>query len=82
MSKIPNFSKIELDQNSGINNEEIEKLASINSDQDHVQPWETAEKISINNCYTHKDLESLDGWPEKVKLMQKYQSRTATPIKI
>ena len=27
---------------------------------------ETAEKISINNCYTHKDLESLDflnGWP-------------------
>ena len=56
MSKIPNFSKIELDQNSGINNEEIEKLASINSDQDHVQPWETAEKISINNCYTHKDI--------------------------
>ncbi len=66
MSKIPNFSKIELDQNSGINNEEIEKLASINSDQDHVQPWETAEKISINNCYTHKDIENLDflnGWP-------------------
>ena len=66
MSKIPNFSKIELDQNSGIDNEEIEKLASINSDQDHVQPWETAEKISINNCYTHKDIENLDflnGWP-------------------
>ena len=66
MSKIPNFSKIELDQNIGINNEEIEKLASINSDQDHVQPWETAEKISINNCYTHKDIENLDflnGWP-------------------
>ena len=66
MSKIPNFSKIELDQNSGINNEEIEKLASINSDQGQVEPWETAEKISINNCYSHKDLESLDflnGWP-------------------
>ena len=66
MSKIPNFSKIELDQNIGINNEEIEKLASINSDQGQVEPWETAEKISINNCYTHKDLESLDflnGWP-------------------
>ncbi len=66
MSKVPNLSKIELDQNSGINNEEIEKLASINSDQDHVQPWETAEKISINNCYTHKDIENLDflnGWP-------------------
>ena len=66
MSKIPNFSKIELDQNIGINNEEIEKLASINSDQEQVEPWETAEKISINNCYTHKDLESLDflnGWP-------------------
>ena len=66
MSKIPNFSKIELDQNIGINNEEIEKLASINSDQRQVEPWETAEKISINNCYTHKDLESLDflnGWP-------------------
>ena len=26
MSKIPNFSKIELDQNIGINNEEIENL--------------------------------------------------------
>ena len=66
MSKIPNFSKIELDQNIGINNEEIEKLASTNSDQGQVEPWETAEKISINNCYTHKDLESLDflnGWP-------------------
>ena len=66
MSNIPNFSKIELDQNIGINNEEIEKLASTNSDQGQVEPWETAEKISINNCYTHKDLESLDflnGWP-------------------
>ena len=66
MSKIPNFSKIELDQNIGINNEEIEKLASTNSDQGQVEPWETAEKISINNCYTHKDLESLyflNGWP-------------------
>ena len=66
MSKIPNFSKIELDQNIGINNEEIEKLASINSDQGQVEPWETAEKISINNCYTHKDIENLDflnGWP-------------------
>ena len=66
MSKIPNFSKIELDQNIGINNEEIEKLASTNSDQGQIEPWETAEKILINNCYTHKDLESLDflnGWP-------------------
>ena len=66
MSKIPNFSKIELDQNIGINNEEIEKLASTNSDQGQVEPWETAEKISINNCYTHKDIENLDflnGWP-------------------
>ena len=66
MSNIPYFSKIDLDQNIGINNEEFEKLASTNSDQGQVEPWETAEKISINNCYTHKDLESLDflnGWP-------------------
>ena len=38
MSKIPNFSKIELDQSIGINNEEIEKLASTNSDQGQVEP--------------------------------------------
>ena len=47
MSKIPNFSKIELDQNIGINNEEIEKLASTNSDQGQVEPWKQLRKFQL-----------------------------------
>ena len=37
-----------------------------NSDQNNGELWETAEKIKINDYYTHKDIESLDflnGWP-------------------
>ena len=57
MTKIPNFSKIEFDQNPETNN---------NESQHNGELWETAEKISIKNCYTHKDIEDLDflnGWP-------------------
>ena len=57
MTKIPNFSKIEFDQNPETNN---------NESQHNGELWETAEKISIKNCYTHKDIENLDflnGWP-------------------
>ena len=57
MTKIPNFSKIEFDQNPEMNN---------NESQHNGELWETAEKISIKNCYTHKDIEDLDflnGWP-------------------
>ena len=57
MTKIPNFSKIEFDQNPEMNNNESQHSGEL---------WETAEKISIKNCYTHKDIEDLDflnGWP-------------------
>ena len=57
MTKIPNFSKIEFDQNPETNN---------NESQHNGELWETAEKISIKTCYTHKDIENLDflnGWP-------------------
>ena len=57
MTKIPNFSKIEFDQNPEMNNNESQHSGEL---------WETAEKISIKNCYTHKDIENLDflnGWP-------------------
>jgi len=57
VTKIPNFSKIEFDQNPETNN---------NESQHNGELWETAEKISIKNCYTHKDIENLDflnGWP-------------------
>ncbi len=66
MTKIPDFSKIEFDQTERLSNDEIEKLAFNNSDKHNGQLWETAEKIIINDCYTHKDIESLDflnGWP-------------------
>ena len=66
MTKIPDFSKIEFDQTERLSNDEIEKLAFNNSDKHNGQLWETAEKITINDCYTHKDIESLDflnGWP-------------------
>ena len=66
MTKIPDFSKIEFDQTERLSNDEIEKLASNNSDKHNGQLWETAEKITINDYYTHKDIESLDflnGWP-------------------
>ena len=66
MTKIPDFSKIEFDQTERLSNEEIEKLVSNNSDKHNGQLWETAEKITINDYYTHKDIESLDflnGWP-------------------
>ena len=66
MTKIPDFSKIEFDQTERLSNDEIEKLAFNNSDKHNGQLWETAEKITINDYYTHKDIESLDflnGWP-------------------
>ena len=66
MTKIPNFSNIEFDQTADVSSDVIEKLESNNSDQNHGDLWETAEKIKINDCYTHKDIESLDflnGWP-------------------
>ncbi len=66
MTKIPNFSKIEFDQTADVSSDVIEKLESNNSDQNDGDLWETAEKIKINDCYTHKDIESLDflnGWP-------------------
>ena len=66
MTKIPNFSKIEFDQTADVSSDVIEKLESNNSDQHNGELWETAEKIKINDCYTHKDIESLDflnGWP-------------------
>ena len=66
MTKIPNFSKIEFDQNPETKNNEIEQLASTDSGQHNGEQWETAEKISIKDCYTHKDIENLDflnGWP-------------------
>ena len=66
MTKIPNFSKIEFDQNPETKNNEIEQLASTDSGQHNGEQWETAEKISIKDYYTHKDIENLDflnGWP-------------------
>ena len=66
MTKIPNFSKIEFDQNPETKNNEIGQLASTDSGQHNGEQWETAEKISIKDCYTHKDIENLDflnGWP-------------------
>ncbi|MDC0223612.1 MAG: methylmalonyl-CoA mutase [Acidimicrobiales bacterium] len=48
---------MEFDQNPETNN---------NESQHNGELWETAEKISIKNCYTHKDIENLDflnGWP-------------------
>ena len=66
MTKIPNFSKIEFDQNADVSSDVSEKLESNNSDQNNGERWETAEKIKINDYYTHKDIESLDflnGWP-------------------
>jgi methylmalonyl-CoA mutase len=66
MTKVPNFSKIEFDQTTGMSEKEIAQLASTNPEQHNGQLWETAEKISINDYYTHKDIESLDflnGWP-------------------
>ena len=66
MTKIPNFSKIEFDQTADVSSDVIEKLESNNSDQNDGDLWETAEKIKINDYYTHKDIESLDflnGWP-------------------
>tara|TARA_B100000929_G_scaffold87279_2_gene68251 strand:+ start:138 stop:2294 length:2157 start_codon:yes stop_codon:yes gene_type:complete len=66
MTKIPNFSKIEFDQTADVSSDVIEKLESNNSDQHNGELWETAEKIKINDFYTHKDIESLDflnGWP-------------------
>ncbi|MAT62775.1 MAG: methylmalonyl-CoA mutase [Dehalococcoidia bacterium] len=66
MTKIPNFSKIEFDQTTDVSSDVSEKLESNNSDQNNGELWETAEKIKINDYYTHKDIESLDflnGWP-------------------
>ncbi|HJO40509.1 MAG: methylmalonyl-CoA mutase [Acidimicrobiales bacterium] len=66
MTKIPNFSKIEFDQTTGMSDKEIVQLASTNPEHHNGQLWETAEKISINDYYTHKDIENLDflnGWP-------------------
>ncbi len=66
MTKIPNFSKIEFDQTADVSSDVSEKLESNNSDQNNGERWETAEKIKINDYYTHKDIESLDflnGWP-------------------
>ena len=66
MTKIPNFSKIEFDQTTGMSDKEILQLTSTKPEHHNGQPWETAEKISINDYYTHKDIESLDflnGWP-------------------
>ena len=66
MTKVPNFSKIELDQTTGISGKEMDQPASLDVEQRNGQSWETAEKISINDYYTHKDTENLDflnGWP-------------------
>ena len=66
MTKVPNFSKIELDQTAGMSGKEMDQPASLDVEQRNGQSWETAEKISINDYYTHKDVESLDflnGWP-------------------
>jgi methylmalonyl-CoA mutase len=66
MTKIPNFSKIEFDQTTGMSDKEIAQLTSTNPEHHNGELWETAEKISINDYYTHKDIESLDflnGWP-------------------
>ena len=66
MTKVPNFSKIELDQTTGMSGKEMDQSASLDVEQRNGQSWETAEKISINDYYTHKDTENLDflnGWP-------------------
>ncbi|MCH2620360.1 MAG: methylmalonyl-CoA mutase [Acidimicrobiales bacterium] len=66
MTKVPNFSKIELDQTTGMSGKEMDQPASLDVEQRNGQSWETAEKISINDYYTHKDTENLDflnGWP-------------------
>ncbi|MEC7899159.1 MAG: methylmalonyl-CoA mutase [Actinomycetota bacterium] len=45
---------------------EMDQPASLDVEQRNGQSWETAEKISINDYYTHKDTENLDflnGWP-------------------
>ena len=66
MTKVPNFSKIELDQTTGMSCKEMDQPASLDVEQRNGQSWETAEKISINDYYTHKDTENLDflnGWP-------------------
>ena len=66
MTKVPNFSKIELDQTTGMSSKEMDQPASLDVEQRNGQSWETAEKISINDYYTHKDTENLDflnGWP-------------------
>ena len=65
MTKVPNFSKIELDQTTGMSGKEMDQPASLDVEQRNGQSWETAEKISINDYYTHKDTENLDflnGW--------------------
>tara|TARA_Y100000590_G_scaffold185248_1_gene211064 strand:- start:2276 stop:4432 length:2157 start_codon:yes stop_codon:yes gene_type:complete len=66
VTKVPNFSKIELDQTTGMSGKEMDQPASLDVEQRNGQSWETAEKISINDYYTHKDTENLDflnGWP-------------------
>ena len=66
MSKIPNFSKVEFEQATGMSEKEVEKLISTNPEHHNGQLWETAEKIPIQDFYTHEDIESLDflnGWP-------------------
>jgi len=66
MTKVPNFSKIEFDQITGMSDKEIAQLTSTDPEHHNGQLWETAEKISINDYYTNKDIESLDflnGWP-------------------
>ena len=66
MTKVPNFSKIELDQTTGMSGKEMDQPASLDVEQRNGQSWETAEKISINDYHTHKDTENLDflnGWP-------------------
>ena len=66
MTKVPNFSKIELDQTTEMSGKEMDQPASLDVEQRNGQSWETAEKISINDYYTHKDTENLDflnGWP-------------------
>jgi methylmalonyl-CoA mutase len=66
MSKIPDFSKVEFEQATGTNEKEVEQLISTNPEHHNGQLWDTAEKISIQDFYTHEDIESLDflnGWP-------------------
>ena len=66
MTKVPNFSKIEFDQITGMSDKEIAQLTSTDPEHHNGQLWETAEKILINDYYTNKDIESLDflnGWP-------------------